>query len=100
MQSFSNTTEAEQVPSKPATTRPPDIAFASVLDLLATLRVNPDTGLTQAEVDVRREEHGWSIIYLSLPLAAVQIRQTACLYAAPDRGPRLLRTSLWLSSAS
>ena len=38
----------------------PDIASASVPDTLAALHVNPDTGLTHAEVDVRRKEHGYN----------------------------------------
>ena len=38
----------------------PDIATASVPDTLASLHVNPDTGLTQAEVDVSRKEHGYN----------------------------------------
>ena len=38
----------------------PDIAFASVPDALAELHVNPDTGLTQAEVEVRRKESGYN----------------------------------------
>jgi H+-transporting ATPase len=33
---------------------------ASVPDTLAALHVNPDTGLTHAEVDVRRKEHGYN----------------------------------------
>jgi len=37
--------------SEPANTKPTDIASASIPDTLATLHVNPDTGLTQAEVD-------------------------------------------------
>ena len=37
--------------SKPADTKPPDIASASVPDTLASLKVNPDTGLARAEVD-------------------------------------------------
>ena len=45
-------------PSKPANPKPPDIASASVPDTLAARHVNPDTGLTQAEVDVRRKENG------------------------------------------
>ena len=40
--------------------KPPDFASASVPDTLATLHVNPDTGLTRAEVDVRRKEHGYN----------------------------------------
>jgi magnesium-transporting ATPase (P-type) len=45
---------------KPANTKPPDIATASVPDALAALHVNPDTGLARAEVDVRRKEHGYN----------------------------------------
>jgi H+-transporting ATPase len=40
--------------------KPPDIASASIPDTLATLHVDPDTGLTHAEVDVRRKEHGYN----------------------------------------
>jgi magnesium-transporting ATPase (P-type) len=47
-------------PSKPANAKPPDIASASIPDTLATLHVNPDTGLTQAEVDASRKEHGYN----------------------------------------
>jgi plasma-membrane proton-efflux P-type ATPase len=39
---------------------PSDIASASVPDTLATLRVNPDSGLTHAEVETRRNEHGYN----------------------------------------
>ena len=38
----------------------PDFATASVPDTLAALHVNPDSGLTRAEVDVRRKEHGYN----------------------------------------
>jgi plasma-membrane proton-efflux P-type ATPase len=38
----------------------PDIATASVPATLATLHVNPETGLTHAEVDVRRQAHGYN----------------------------------------
>ena len=51
---------AEPAPAKPANAKPPDIASASVPDTLAALKVNPDTGLTRAEVDVRRKEHGYN----------------------------------------
>jgi len=44
----------------PATAKVPDIVSASVPETLTTLRVNPETGLTRAEVDVRREEHGYN----------------------------------------
>lgn len=46
--------------SKPADTTPPDIATASVPDTLARFHVNPDTGLTNDEVDVRRKEVGYN----------------------------------------
>jgi H+-transporting ATPase len=46
--------------SEPANAKPPDIASASVPDTLAMLHVNPDTGLTQAKVDVSRKEHGYN----------------------------------------
>lgn len=45
---------------KPAGAKPPAIVAASVPDTLAALRVSPDTGLTHAEVDVRRKEHGYN----------------------------------------
>src|SRR5579864_5210543 len=51
---------AEPAPSKPANTKPPDIAAASVPDTLAELAVNPETGLIRAEVDARRKEHGYN----------------------------------------
>jgi len=51
---------AEPAPAKPADAKLPDIAPASVPDTLATLKVNPDTGLTPAEVDTRRKEHGFN----------------------------------------
>jgi hypothetical protein len=47
-------------PSKLANPKPPDIASSSVSDTLAALYVSPDTGLTQAEVDVSRKEHGYN----------------------------------------
>ena len=46
--------------SKPATAKAPEIASASVSDTLATLKVNPETGLTRAEVDTRRKENGYN----------------------------------------
>ena len=52
--------ESEPAPPKPADTKPPDIATASVPDTLATLKVNPDTGLSNTEVEVRRKEHGFN----------------------------------------
>jgi H+-transporting ATPase len=52
----------------PATARKSDIASdiasgiaaASIPDALAALRVNPETGLTRAEVNTRRKEHGYN----------------------------------------
>jgi H+-transporting ATPase len=53
-------TAAEPGPPPSAQAPAPDIASASVPDTLAALRVNPDAGLTQAEVEVRRQEHGYN----------------------------------------
>jgi H+-transporting ATPase len=46
--------------STPFAATTPDIASASVPDTLAALKVNPETGLTSAEVDARRKEHGYN----------------------------------------
>jgi plasma-membrane proton-efflux P-type ATPase len=48
------------VPPTPPTAEPPDIAAASVPDTLAALHVDPEAGLTPAEVDTRRAEHGYN----------------------------------------
>src|ERR1017187_6214552 len=56
----SDKSEAQPAPQKAADGKPPDIATASVPDTLAALHVNPDTGLTHAEVDIRRKEHGYN----------------------------------------
>jgi H+-transporting ATPase len=50
--------EAESTSSKPGNAKPSDIASAPVPDTLAALHVNPETGLTHVEVDIRRKEHG------------------------------------------
>ena len=55
-----NKPEVEPVPSKAANAKPPDIASASASDTLAALHVNPETGITSAEVDTRRQEHGYN----------------------------------------
>jgi hypothetical protein len=60
MQTDPNKSEFAPAPTKPAIAKPPDIAAASVPDTLAALHVNPDTGLTHAEVDIRRKEHGYT----------------------------------------
>ena len=52
--------ELKSSPRKPVNAKLPDIASASVPDTLATLKANPDTGLSQAEVDTRRKENGYN----------------------------------------
>ena len=52
--------EARPPPSKPTNITSPDIATATVPDTLAALRVNPDLGLTHAQVDTRHQEHGYN----------------------------------------
>jgi plasma-membrane proton-efflux P-type ATPase len=46
--------------TKPANATPSAIETASIPDTLATLKANPDTGLTRAEVEVRRKESGYN----------------------------------------
>jgi plasma-membrane proton-efflux P-type ATPase len=58
MQTVVNKSGVDSQPAKPA--QAPDIATASVPDTLAALRVNPETGLTRADVDTRRKEHGYN----------------------------------------
>ena len=60
MQTVARKSVAEGPPSKPPTAKAPDIASVPVPDTLEALHVNPDTGLTHAEVDVRRKEHGYN----------------------------------------
>lgn len=55
-----NRSEAGPAASKPAQTTPPDIASASVSDALSMLKVNPDVGLAQADVNDRRKEYGYN----------------------------------------
>jgi len=43
----------ESPSSKPTTAKEPDIASVPVPDTLAALHMNPETGLTHAEVDTR-----------------------------------------------
>ncbi len=43
---------------RPSARKAPDLASASVPDTLAALHANPETGLTRAEADLRRKEHG------------------------------------------
>ena len=60
MQATADKSETKTAPAEPAKGKPPDIAAASVPDTLSTLHVNPDTGLTSAEVDTSRKEHGYN----------------------------------------
>src|SRR5579862_4726993 len=60
MQPMTNKSDAKPAPSTPANAKPPDIASASVPDTLATLKVNPDSGLAHTEVDGRRKESGYN----------------------------------------
>lgn len=53
-------TDALRAPSAPASVRVPDFANTSVPDTLATLHVNPDAGLTNAEADKRRKAAGYN----------------------------------------
>ena len=50
----------KNLPPKPVTTEAPDIASVSIPDTLAALHVNPETGLTPADVEIRRKEHGFN----------------------------------------
>ena len=52
--------ETESAPSKPTGVEPPDIATTSLQDTIAALHANPETGLTQAQADVRRKEYGYN----------------------------------------
>src|ERR1035438_3324177 len=60
METTSTKSESPQVSPKPTNAKPPDIAKASVPDTLAALKVNPETGLTGAEVESRRKENGYN----------------------------------------
>ena len=60
MKTATKKSNGESPTSNPSTGKAPDIAAASVPDTLATLKVNPDTGLTGAEVASRRKENGYN----------------------------------------
>ncbi len=60
MQTTAEKPETKAAPPQPAKGKPPDIASASIPDTLATLHTNADTGLTNAEVDASRKEHGYN----------------------------------------
>src|SRR5512136_1968938 len=46
--------------SMPSAVKGPDIASASIPDTLAALRVNPETGLTDAEAQARLKQYGYN----------------------------------------
>ena len=46
--------------SSPSNKKGSDLTSASAPDTLAAFQVNPDAGLTRAEVDVCRKEHGYN----------------------------------------
>jgi H+-transporting ATPase len=60
MQTVTKKSVVEGPTSQPTTAKAPEIATASVPDTLAMLKVNPETGLTRAEVDTRRKENGYN----------------------------------------
>src|ERR1017187_1632604 len=60
MKSKTEKSAADSLASKPAAAKAPDIAAAPIPDTLAQLKVNPDTGLTRAEVETRRKEDGYN----------------------------------------
>ena len=53
MQTVTKKSVVENPSSKPTTAKEPDIASVPVPDTLAALHMNPETGLTHAEVDTR-----------------------------------------------
>ena len=52
--------EPQSAPSTQAINKKPDIASTSIPDTLAALHVNSDLGLSRADVDARRKEHGYN----------------------------------------
>jgi hypothetical protein len=58
MQTATKKSGTESLHLMPTSAKEPDIATAPVSATLATLRVNPEAGLTRAEVDERRNVHG------------------------------------------
>ncbi len=60
MQLTTKKSETEPPRVMPATAKTSDIVSGSVPATLAALNVNPETGLTHAEVDTRRKEHGYN----------------------------------------
>jgi len=60
MQTATNEFEVTPPRSLPVTATAPEIASASISDTLAALHVDPATGLTSADVETCRKEHGYN----------------------------------------
>ena len=60
LQASQSKPDPEKTTPSPADSKPPDIATALIPDTLAALRVDPEKGLSKAEVDARRKEHGYN----------------------------------------
>ena len=62
LQTVTTNSGAKLPPAAPAgaAAKAPDIAAASIPDTLAALHVDPEAGLTRAEVDTRRNQHGYN----------------------------------------
>ena len=60
MQNTPNISPSGPASAKTIDAKAPDIASASVSDTLVSLKVNPETGLARAEVDIRRKENGYN----------------------------------------
>jgi len=60
MQVTKDKSKAGAPPSVPGAAAPADLGAASIPDALKSLNVNPDIGLTPAEVDARRTSFGYN----------------------------------------
>jgi H+-transporting ATPase len=60
MQTATNPSDTKPASSPPAKAKAPEIASASIPDTLKALHVNQATGLTHAEVESSRKEHGYN----------------------------------------
>ena len=69
----------------------PDIADLSLDATLVALHANPDTGLTQAEIDTQREAHGYNEV--------AEKKRTHCANFLENSGesPRGCSNSSWFS---
>ena len=60
MPTTKNFEKVEQTHSNVVKGAPPDISSKSIPDTLSSLKVDPDAGLTSADVEIRRKEHGYN----------------------------------------